>query len=274
MPAPVITLLTDFGSSDHYAAAMKGVMIGICPEARLIDISHDVAPFAVTEAAYTLAQAWTCFPTGTIHLVVVDPGVGSARRPVLAEAGGHMFVAPDNGVLTMVLDAAPEHSVREITAANYFREPVSRTFHGRDIFAPVAAHLAQGVPPASFGARIDDALRLGLGKPVPTSEGNWMGVVLRIDRFGNVVTNFDWASFHWVAERSFNLQMGWRSVRRYCSSYTAAQPGELFVIKGSGGCLEVSANQGNAAKILGVETGKEVAIAFWPTPAQPDRSPR
>jgi S-adenosyl-L-methionine hydrolase (adenosine-forming) len=138
MPRPIITLLTDFGTADHYAAAMKGVMMCICPDAHLLDISHLVTPFAIPEAAYTLAQSWRLFPKGTIHVVVVDPGVGSARRPILAEAGGHLFVAPDNGVLSMVLGAVPEYTVREITASEYFRQPVSQTFHGRDIFAPVA----------------------------------------------------------------------------------------------------------------------------------------
>ncbi len=237
-------------------------MIGICPHARLVDISHDITPFAIPEAAYTLSQAWSYFPAGTIHLVVVDPGVGSARRPVLAEAGGHLFVTPDNGILTMVLDAVPEHTVREITASNYFRQPVSRTFHGRDIFAPVAAHLAAGVPPSKFGERIDDVLRPGFGRPVCTSEGNWTGVVLSIDRFGNIVTNFDWASFHRVGERPFTLRVGSQSVRQYYASYASAHPGELFVIRGSGGYLEVSANQAHAAKILGVDTGKQVVIAF------------
>jgi S-adenosyl-L-methionine hydrolase (adenosine-forming) len=271
MPPPVITLLTDFGSSDHYAGAMKGVIVSICPEARLIDISHDIKPFAIPEAAYMVAQAWNCFPAGTIHLVVVDPGVGSTRRPVLAEAGGHLFVAPDNGVLTMILDQAPEYMVREIIASDYFRKPVSATFHGRDIFAPVAAHLALGVPPRSFGDRIDDPLRLGFSTPVGTPEGNWIGVVLKVDRFGNIVTNFDWASFQWVRERPFYLQAESRRVQRYCSCYADAEPGEPFVIKGSGGYLEISANQGDAAKMLGVNAGQQLVIAFSSEPAERDR---
>ena len=148
MKPTVITLLTDFGSADHYAGAMKGVLLGICPDAQLVDISHEITPYAIAEAAFSLAQAWTCFPEGTVHLIVVDPGVGSSRRPILAEAAGHCFVAPDNGVLTMLYDAAPAHAVREITASRYFRQPVSRTFHGRDIFAPVAAPLANGLAAA------------------------------------------------------------------------------------------------------------------------------
>src|SRR5579872_6278353 len=135
MNRPIITLLTDFGTSDHYVAAMKGVMLTICPDARLMDITHEVQPYAIGDAAFTLSQAWPYFPKGSVHLIVVDPGVGSARRPIVAEAGGHLFVAPDNGVLTMVAASAGSgFRAREITAGEFFRQPVSRTFHGRDIF--------------------------------------------------------------------------------------------------------------------------------------------
>ncbi|MGD1069603.1 MAG: SAM-dependent chlorinase/fluorinase [Bryobacteraceae bacterium] len=260
MPRPIITLLTDFGTADHYAAAMKGVMMCICPDAHLLDISHLVTPFAIPEAAYTLAQSWRLFPKGTIHVVVVDPGVGSARRPILAEAGGHLFVAPDNGVLSMVLGAVPEYTVREITASEYFRQPVSQTFHGRDIFAPVAAHLAAGVPPEKFGASLDDAVRLDFGKPIQTADGSWTGMVLKIDWFGNIVTNFDEEQFGWVREQAFEVRVGSGVVRRYCRSYAEAQTKEPFVIAGSGSYLEISANEQNAAKILGVQAGAPVEL--------------
>src|SRR5450432_870609 len=141
---PIITLLTDFGLVDHFVGVVKGVILGICPEARMVDITHAVTPFEIAEAGFLLAQSWRYFPKGTIHMAVVDPGVGSSRRAILAEAGGHFFVAPDNGLLSLVF-AEEEHRVREITARRYFREPVSQTFHGRDVFAPVAAHLAAGV---------------------------------------------------------------------------------------------------------------------------------
>jgi S-adenosylmethionine hydrolase len=261
MPRPIVTLLTDFGTADHYAAAMKGVMMCICPDARFLDISHEVTPFAVAEAAYTLAQSWRLFPKGTIHLVVVDPGVGSARKPILAEAGGHFFVAPDNGVLSMVLDAVPQHTIREITASEYFRQPVSQTFHGRDIFAPVAAHLAAGVPPEKFGEVIDDAVRLGFGKPVQIAENNWTGMILKIDWFGNIVTSFHAEQFAWVATQPFELRVGSGAVRRFCANYASAQSEEPFVIAGSGGYLEISANEGNAAKVLGVSLGASVQLS-------------
>jgi S-adenosylmethionine hydrolase len=235
-------------------------MMCICPDARFLDISHEVTPFAVAEAAYTLAQAWRLFPKGTIHLVVVDPGVGSARRPILAEAGGHLFVAPDNGVLSMVLDAVPHHTIREITASEYFRQPVSQTFHGRDIFAPVAAHLGAGVPPEKFGETIDDAVRLGFGKPVQTAEGSWTGMILKIDWFGNVITNFSAEQFSWVADHAFEMSLGSGVVSSYYRSYAEAQTKEPFVIKGSGGYLEISTNEGNASKILPVEPGAPVEL--------------
>src|SRR5947209_1391500 len=152
MKARAITLLTDFGSADYYVAAMKGVILGIHPEAQLVDISHEITPFGIPQAAFVLSQAWQHFPKGTVHLIVVDPGVGSERRPILAEAGGQRFVAPDNGVLTMALESlGGGPAMHEITNDQFFRKPTSRTFHGRDIFAPVAAHLANGTRLDEFG---------------------------------------------------------------------------------------------------------------------------
>jgi S-adenosyl-L-methionine hydrolase (adenosine-forming) len=241
----IITLLTDFGAADYYTGAMKGVILGICPEAQLVDLSHEVAPYAIAQAAFLLAQAWQCFPKGTVHLIVVDPGVGSARRPILAEAAGHTFVAPDNGVLSMVFEAVLVYQVREITAGRYFRQPVSRTFHGRDIFAPVAAHLAAGVPAAEFGTPIDDPARLRFSS----------GCVLHIDRFGNIVTSFV-AGEH---PRPL-LKIGGRQIARVVSSYAEAAPGEVFVIAGSAGYLEVSMNRGSAAEELRTNVGDSLEL--------------
>ena len=205
---PVITLLTDFGSADHYTGAMKGVILGICPDAQLVDISHEITPYAIAEAAFTLSQAWTCFPAGTVHIVVVDPGVGSARRPILVEAASHHFVAPDNGVLTMLYDAVPAHEVREITASRYFRQPVSRTFHGRDVFAPVAAYLANGLAAAEMGDPIGDYLRLGFSSPARTGEKTWAGTILKADHFGNLITNFDSKTWQRLAVDAFEMRIG------------------------------------------------------------------
>src|SRR6266404_4754928 len=186
MPNGLITLTTDFGQSDHFVGTMKGVILGIAPRARIVDITHEIAPYELNEAAFVIAQAWHYFPKGTIHVVVIDPGVGSARRPILAEAGGQFFVAPDNGVLSMIYDTAP-HKVRVISNPKVTSKNISRTFHGRDIFAPAAAHLARGTPPATFGKRIDDFLRNYLVKPQQQARRVWGGSILKIDRFGNLI---------------------------------------------------------------------------------------
>jgi S-adenosylmethionine hydrolase len=257
---PVITLLTDFGLADHYAGAMKGVMLGICPDAQLVDISHEITPFAITEAAFTLAQAWTCFPEGTVHLIVVDPGVGSARRPILVEAAGHYFVAPDNGVLTMLFESAPNHEVREITASRYFRRPVSGTFHGRDIFAPVAAHIANGVAPSEFGHQIGDPLGLGFARPTSTGPKTWAGTILKADHFGNLITNLDSDVWQALETEPFEMRVGSCLICRMASNYAEMGPGNLFVIRGSAGFLEVSLNQGSAAKTSGARSGDIVEL--------------
>ena len=251
----VITLLTDFGTADHYAGAMKGVMLGICPDAQLVDISHEITPYAITEAAFTLSQAWACFPKGTVHLAVVDPGVGSSRRPLLVEAAGHYFVTPDNGVLTMLYDAIPVHEVRQITASGYFRHPVSRTFHGRDIFAPVAAQLANGAAPSEFGNRIGNYVRLDFSTPVLIGERTWAGTILKVDRFGNLITNFDSETWRRLGMQMFQMGIGGKSVSRIASNYAEMPEGELFVIEGSAGFLEVSVNRGSAAERLGARSG-------------------
>jgi S-adenosylmethionine hydrolase len=239
---------------------MKGVILAICPGAQLVDISHEITPYAIPEAAFTLEQAWRCFPKGTVHLVVVDPGVGSARRPILVEAGGHRFVAPDNGVLTMLFDSAAGHRVREITASRYFRKPVSQTFQGRDIFAPVAARLAGGADPARFGKRVKDAVRLDFAKPVRRGPKRWVGVVLKIDRFGNLITNFDSVAWRQLSERPFEMKIGTRSVAKLAPHYAAMAAGELFAIAGSAGFLEISLNQESAAAAAGAKTGGSVDL--------------
>jgi S-adenosylmethionine hydrolase len=255
-----ITLLTDFGTADHYVGAMKGVMLGICPDAQLVDICHEIAPYAIAEAAFTLSQAWACFPKGTVHLAVVDPGVGTSRRPLLVEAAGHYFVMPDNGVVTMVCDAIPVHQVREITASGYFLHPVSRTFHGRDIFAPVAAHLANGTAPCEFGSLIEDYLRLDFSMPVLIGEKTWAGTILKVDRFGNLITNFDSETWRRLGTEMFQMGIGGQSVSQMASNYAEMPEGELFVIEGSAGFLEVSMNRGSAAKRFGARSGDPVEL--------------
>jgi len=262
MRAPVLTLTTDFGLSDHYVGVMKGVILDICPQARIVDISHDVTPFEIPEGAYLIAQAYRYFPKKTVHVVVVDPGVGSLRRPILMEAAGQFFVAPDNGVLAMVY-AREKHNIRAISIERYFRKPVSRTFHGRDIFAPVAAHIAAGTPPARMGKRIIDYLRPAFEKPMQSGKHTWNGRILKIDRFGNIVTNFHVADFPDLERRSFTMSAGARETSVLVRSYAESSPGELFVIVGSSGYLEVSVNQGSAAKMLGCHSGSAAELSIW-----------
>jgi S-adenosylmethionine hydrolase len=261
MPAPpIITLLTDFGLADHYVAAMKGVILGICPEARLVDISHEIKPFAIAQAAFTLSQAYPYFPEGSIHLVVVDPGVGSARRPLLLEADGHRFVGPDNGVFTFPLERDAGYQAREIAAPRYYRQPVSSTFHGRDMFAPVAAHLAAGVASADLGARVFDPVRLQLPQGPPEISGVLRGIVLSIDRFGNLITSFRLSHVPEIGRRPFEMRIGSCTASRYCPVYSGAPGREPFVIEGSSGYLEVSINQADASKDAGARPGSPVSL--------------
>jgi|SRR5271157_3515912 len=262
MPKPILTLTTDFGLSDHYVGAMKGVILGICPQAQIVDISHQVSPFEISEGAYLVAQAYPCFPKKTVHVVVVDPGVGSARRPILLEAAGQYFVGPDNGVLSMVY-AREKPKVRLISNDKLFRHPVSRTFHGRDIFAPVAAHLAAGVPPPRIGKLIGDFLRPAFQKPQRTGKRTWSGLILKIDRFGNIITNFHISDFPNLEKCNFAMRIGPREIEILVRNYAESSPGEIFLIVGSSGYLEVSVNQGSAAKAMGCEAGAPADLTIW-----------
>lgn len=262
MPKPILTLTTDFGLSDHYVGAMKGVILGICPQAQIVDISHQISPFEISEGAYLIAQAYPCFPKKTVHVVVVDPGVGSARRPILVEAAGQYFIAPDNGVLAMVY-GGEKSKVRLISNEKLFRHPVSRTFHGRDIFSPVAAHVASGVTPARVGKLIDNYLRPAFQKPQRSGKRTWTGRILKIDRFGNVVTNFHSGDFPDLERRNFSMHLGPRQIEVLVRSYAESSPGELFLIVGSSGYLEVSVNQGSAARAIGCEAGAPAELMIW-----------
>ena len=281
MPEPNHTLTTDFGLTDHYAAAMKGVILGICPRARIVDISHQQSAFGIVECAYTIAQAYACFPRKTVHVVVVDPGVGSTRRPILMEAAGHYFVAPDNGVLSMIC-GCEKHRIRHISQSRYFRQPVSPTFHGRDIFAPVAAHLAAGVPPARFGPLTHDYLR---GSPLWERSGKttWTGRILKIDHFGNVITSFRAEEFSNdefpnLEGRDFSLLAGGHRIETMARNYAEAPPGELVVMVGSGGYLEIAMNQDSAGRRIACQAGGPVELqlpsALPPAALPPRLGPR
>jgi S-adenosylmethionine hydrolase len=262
MTRPVLTLTTDFGLADHFVGAMKGVILGICPRAQIVDISHGVTPFEIGEGAYLIAQAWRYFPRKTVHVVVVDPGVGSARRPILVEAGGHYFLGPDNGVLSMVY-LHEKSKVRHVSNEKYFHHPVSQTFHGRDIFAPVAAHLASGVTPAGIGKVMQDYLKPEFEKPQRAGKRTWICRILKIDRFGNIVTNIHIKEFGDLAQRNFTLALGPQSVTVLARNYAECAPGELFLILGSGGYYEVSLSQGSAARQIKCEPGAAIELLVW-----------
>ena len=261
MRRPVITLTTDFGLSDHFVGTMKGVILGICPEARIVDISHEVGAFAITEGAFLLAQAYRYFPRGTVHVVVVDPGVGTARRPILAEAADQYFVAPDNGVLSLIYDHEAVVSVRHITAEHYFLNPVSNTFHGRDVFAPVAAWVAKAYQTEAMGEEISDYVRFTLPKP-KVAGSTRKGLVLRVDAFGNLVTNFTAEDLPQGAgaDSKIKLQVGGKSVEKLTQTFAQGAAGEPVAIVGSSGFLEIAVNKGQAARVLGVNRGAEVIL--------------
>jgi S-adenosylmethionine hydrolase len=188
--APVITLLTDFGTQDYFVAAVKGVILTNNPSASIIDITHEVPAQDIEAGAFTLLTCYRDFPSRTIHVAVVDPGVGSARRPIVIKAGSHYFVGPDNGLFSYVLDQEPSHKIFHVTASKYFRQPPSPTFHGRDVFAPIAAALSNGIKPNQLGSRITDEVRLAPLSPVKRPDGKLQGRIIQVDRFGNCITNF------------------------------------------------------------------------------------
>jgi hypothetical protein len=254
----LVTLLSDFGARDGYVGAMKGVLLDRCPSARLVDISHAIPPGDVDAGAYVLEQAARFFPAGTIHLAVVDPGVGSGRRAVVVEATAHRFVAPDNGLLTLAIDASREGvRAHAIENARLWREEVSDVFHGRDVFAPIAAFLACGGEIAEVGARIDPRTLVRRRWPEPRGEGREReGAIVYVDGFGNLVTNLPADPSELAGGR---VEVAGQSfpVRR---SYSDVASGALVAVRGSAGLLEVACRGGSAAQRLGVGVG---AVVTW-----------
>ncbi|MBZ0303263.1 MAG: SAM-dependent chlorinase/fluorinase [Anaerolineae bacterium] len=277
MEQPTIALLTDFGLRDAYVGVMKAVMRRICSGAALIDLTHAIEPQAVREAALTLLSAYAYFPAGTIFLVVVDPGVGTTRRPVAVAAGDYQFVAPDNGVLSYVLELLPDVRSVELTQDTYRLHPTSQTFHGRDIFAPAAAHLAAGVSLPELGPTLHDLMRL----PAPRLDivdGCLLGEIVHIDHFGNVVTSI--GTLTWTAEDVLQLQpqfgpsrdvrtidaahavvaCGDQEVAGIFRAYGQAARGQMLTLVGSSGFLELAINQGNGAAALNIAIGDPVEL--------------
>lgn len=276
---PIITLLTDFGENDSYVGAMKGVLLSIAPDARLVDISHQVNPQDVQQAAGILSAVYKYFPPRTVHLIVVDPGVGTDRRPIAVQTALGSFVAPDNGVLTHILRTVDRWQAVALENPDYWLADPSLTFHGRDIFSPVAAHLASGVPLKKLGPALDDPITIKV-PPLTRIQGGIKGEVVRIDHFGNVMTNIEALSWldastiefappddrlaldeplRFEASRA-RITFSWRTLDGIKRTYGEVNAGDTLALVGSSGELEISVNQGNAADKLAIQTGDPVTL--------------
>ena len=265
---PVISLTTDFGLSDPFVGVMKGIIAGICPSANVIDVTHAVPAFNLLEGALAIWQAWRYFPAQTVHVVVVDPGVGSARQAVVAHMRDAWFIAPDNGVLTLV-----EREIRrdgsaircwQISNPKYMLPKQSNTFHGRDLFAPAAAHLTTqiergAVAPETFGAEIEGLIQLPVPEPIHKSDGSIEGVILKSDKFGNLLTNL--AAKDLPDDLAgFSVEIGSWCITRFCHFYAEAEPDDLFAIVGSSGLLEIAMNRGSAKESTGMDAGTRLRL--------------
>jgi hypothetical protein len=260
----IVTLTTDFGNTDHFVGTMRGVILGVNPAAQVVDLCNAVNSFDVLDGALTIAQAYRYFPADTIHLVVVDPGVGSSRRPLLVVTSRHYFIAPDNGVLSLVMEQEERVSVRHITAEHYFLQPVSNTFHGRDVFAPCAGWMSKGIEPEKFGDEITDYVRFSLPKPKMVAEHTLKGAVLKVDKFGNLITNLtpENAPAVFAGDGKMKITVGQTAVVGIRGSYSQGQAGELFGVLNSMGFLEIACNRGAAAHVAKAARGAEVVVEF------------
>ncbi|MFQ6086889.1 MAG: S-adenosyl-l-methionine hydroxide adenosyltransferase family protein [Candidatus Bathyarchaeia archaeon] len=261
----VISLLSDFGLKDPYVAEMKAVALSICPEAHIVDISHEIEKFNIRMGAFVLASAAPYFPKGTIHVAVVDPGVGTRRRPILVVTKRAYYVGPDNGLLVLSAQRQGISHVYHVTNKRYMLPQVSRTFHGRDIFAPTAAHLAKSHAPSEFGPEINDYLVPEFAEPC-LSKNALLGEVLHIDDFGNVITNVSMKELEKIGIEeggTFRLKLKEDTITlKLCMAYGEVEARQPLAIIGSHGFLEISVNQGNAAKRFKVEIGETVQVSL------------
>lgn len=260
----VVTLLTDFGLSDPFVGMMKGVILGINPHVSLVDLCHTSKAYDPSAGAFLLITSYHYFPKGTIHVAVIDPGVGGPRRPILVTCDGHLFIGPDNGLLAPLADKAGS-KVRAITAVRYFLQPVSATFHGRDIFAPVAGHLSLGAEPAECGEPIDDYVRLALPRATLSGTSLIRGAILHVDRFGNLVTNIARVDLERLATghspTACVVYVAGLEIP-VVAYYGEVAPAALGAAIGSADYLEIFVNQGDASRLLGIGRGSEVVIAW------------
>ena len=264
VPNSIITLTTDFGLGDPFAGIMKGVILSVNPKARIVDITHGIPSHDIFAGAMALQSSSSYFPKGTIHLAVVDPGVGSSRRPLLAISDDYAFVGPDNGLLAHAIGSEQGVRVFHITEPDHFLKPVSQTFHGRDIFAPVAAWLSRGMLPESFGTEINDWIQLDWPTPLRVGK-SLFGTVLRVDRFGNLVTNISTEDLVCPTStpQEIEIDIRGRTIRELCRSYAEAACDEPFAIIGSAGLLEIAVREASAAALLGAGPREEFEMRFF-----------
>ena len=265
MAPPVVALLTDFGTRDHYVGAVKGAILEVCRDATLVDVTHEIAPHDVEEGALALERAYGAFPAATVFVAVVDPGVGGPRRGMALEAGGFRFVGPDNGLFSFVLAAHPDAAAREITNAAFFRREVSNTFHARDVFGPVAGRLAGGASLDSLGPPLSEPVLLPIARVLPRGDGEWEAVVLHVDRFGNLTTNVGRAELEQIVSsvggdptRLVAVVEG--SVLPLVRAYGDVAEGEPCALLGSSARLELAANRANASRLLGAGRGTRLRL--------------
>lgn len=261
----IITLITDFGLHDPYAAVMKGVILSICPQCRLVDITHMAPAGSILYAALRLMEAYPFFPRGTVHVCVVDPGVGGERRCIAVEANGHFFVGPDNGIFWPILAADPGSRTIHLRNPEYFLRPISATFHGRDIFAPVAAHLSMGAALRGLGEFVEDPVSLEV--PSASRVGDrLLGHVVRVDRFGNLITNISRELLYEFLSRDIPvIRIGTLVIEGLSKAYASVKPGEPLAIIGSGDTLEIAVNSGSACELIEADensaTGMELEVS-------------
>lgn len=256
----VVTLLTDFGLQDEYVGVIKGVILSIQPSAVIVDLCHQIPPGDVERAAWLLEWSWRHFPAGAVHVAVVDPGVGSDRRILCVPHRGHLFLAPDNGLLSWVLAGVRRPHAIWVKNSRFFLKPVSRTFHGRDIFAPVAARLCGGLDPSDLGPRVRSVRRL----PVSRNGSGCAGRVIQFDRFGNAVTDLRWRDHGKGARGRWSVRVGGRHIAEIRTSYSSVPEGGALAVVGSRGLLEIAVNRGSAERKFGLEIGDRVEVVRIP----------
>jgi len=259
----IVTLLSDFGLRDPYVAEMKAVILSICPGVTIVDISHEIRKFDVRMGAFILAQATPYFPDKTVHLAVVDPGVGTRRRPMVVETNRSLYIGPDNGLLMLSAHTQEVNRIHEIANPKYMLKSISTTFHGRDVFSPAAAHLAKGVPPSDFGPEIRDPMTPSFAKPV-SQNGETRGEVIYVDDFGNIITNITMKDITQIGVRkgeTILLKLKEKDAAlRLCTAYGEVPPSTPLAVIGGSGFLEVSVNQGDASRCFNVELGDAVIL--------------